>query len=157
MAVPRPCFAIFGLGRAGHFHLTALTTMHNVRLKYVMDVNKELADQVAKKYGSIACYDVETIVNDPEVTAVVVSSATHAHFHQIQASLKAGKAVFTEKPISFNENELREVIEFAIECKVPFFVGFQRRIDHNFATMRAMVREGKIGQVSNFIIIFIIR
>jgi predicted dehydrogenase len=122
----------------------------SIRLKYVMDVNKELADKVAQQYGAIACYDLDTVIADPEVKAVVVSSATFAHYEQISKSIQAGKAVFTEKPISFNEKELASVIDLAVASSIPFFVGFQRRIDNNFKSAQQLVKAGKIGKVFLF-------
>ena len=32
--------------------------------------------------------------------------------------------------------------------RLPFFVGFQRRLDNNFVAMREAVKRGDIGQVS---------
>eukprot|EP00008_Paramoeba_atlantica_P005749 CAMPEP_0201477090 /NCGR_PEP_ID=MMETSP0151_2-20130828/2199_1 /ASSEMBLY_ACC=CAM_ASM_000257 /TAXON_ID=200890 /ORGANISM="Paramoeba atlantica, Strain 621/1 / CCAP 1560/9" /LENGTH=348 /DNA_ID=CAMNT_0047857707 /DNA_START=49 /DNA_END=1095 /DNA_ORIENTATION=+ len=144
----RPSFAVVGLGRAGFFHLTSLSQLSNtISLKYVVDIDKQVADDAAKKYGAKAAYDIDEVLQDKELTAVVISSSTHAHFAQIMKSLEAGKAVFTEKPISFDVKELEKAIQTAIESKIPFFVGFQRRLDENFRVMRDAVQQGRIGKV----------
>jgi len=144
----RPTFAVVGLGRAGFFHLTSLSQLQNVvSLKYVVDIDKKVADAAAEKYHAEAAYDIDQVLQDKDLTAVVISSSTHAHFSQIIKCLEAGKAVFTEKPISFNVKELEIAVERAIETKIPFFVGFQRRLDDNFRVMRDAVQEGRIGKV----------
>jgi len=144
----KPSFAVIGLGRAGHFHLTSLSQMTNfVNLKYVVDVNEELCEKVGKEYGATPVTDLNVVLKDDEVKAVVISSSTHAHYSQILASLEAGKAVLTEKPISFDHGELEKVIDLAVASKLPFFVGFQRRLDENFVQMRDAVQRGDIGKV----------
>mmetsp|Transcript_16725 Transcript_16725/g.47177 ORF Transcript_16725/g.47177 Transcript_16725/m.47177 type:complete len:347 (+) Transcript_16725:82-1122(+) len=146
MASEKPAFAVVGLGRAGSFHITSLMNMGNlVRLKYVVDVVEEVRERVAKETGAEPRASLEEVLEDDDLRAVVVSSTTHAHYGQILLALEKGKCVFTEKPISFDPAELKIVMTKAEKSKLPFMVGFQRRFDRNFATLRRMLRAGNIG------------
>ena len=118
-----------------------------VNLKYVVDVNQELCEKIGKQYGAIPVTDLDVVLKDEELKAVVISSSTHAHYSQILRSLEAGKAVLTEKPISFDSGELKKVIDLAVDTKLPFFVGFQRRLDDNFVQMKEALGRGEIGKV----------
>jgi len=61
--------------------------------------------------------------------------------------LAAGKALFTEKPISHKPEELKEIIDAAIAGKRPFLVGYQRRVDANFRSLKEQITAGVIGDV----------
>lgn len=56
-----------------------------------------------------AVLDVEQLINDPDVEAVVICSPTDQHAGQIMAAAKAGKMIFCEKPISLNLKIIDEV------------------------------------------------
>lgn len=57
----------------------------------------------------------------------------------LQAALEANKAVFTEKPISHKPEQLSKVIDVAVAKKLPFLVGYQRRVDRNFRELSRQV------------------
>ena len=64
-----------------------------------------------------------------------------------QASGPAGKAVFCEKPVSLDWRQTKEAIAAAEDAGVILQIGFNRRFDPNFRTVREWVKEGKIGDV----------
>jgi len=142
-------FAIVGLGRAGHFHLSSMKAVVDIAaLRWVIDTDEALARKVAEREGCDASTRIEDAINDPLVDAVIIASVTHTHPGFCRAALHAGKAVFTEKPVSHDPHELAEIIELARRCGRPFIVGYQRRVDPNFRELRRQVRERKsIGDI----------
>lgn len=142
-------FAIVGLGRAGHFHLTSMKAVVDIAtLRWVIDADEALARHVGERERCDASTRIEDALNDGSVHAVVIASVTHTHFAFCKAALHAGKAVFTEKPVSHDPAELAEIIELAKRCGKPFIVGYQRRVDPNFRELRRQVREQQsIGSV----------
>ena len=109
-------FVIVGLGRAGHFHMTSITHLAGLAsLKYVVDTDESRFSEAEQQFpGCKGTTKLEEALSDPAVDAVVISSTTNTHYSYCKAALTAGKAVFTEKPISHNPAELREIIELAI-------------------------------------------
>ena len=135
--------AIIGLGRAGNFHLTSCASLSDsVMLRWVVDANKELADSVAERVRCRATTVVDDVLKDPQVEAVIIASTTNTHYGFCKAALQAGKHVFTEKPVSHNPHELKEVLDLALASGVAFIVGYQRRVDPNFRKLKEQVREG---------------
>ena len=128
---------------------------NQVTLKYVVDVDEQLCQRIGEQYGAIPTSDLEKVIQDDEVKAIVVSSSTHAHYEQILKALEGGKAVLTEKPISFDEKELAKVIDLAVGSKLPFFVGFQRRLDENFVQMKEALKRGDVGKVCFCLFLFV--
>jgi predicted dehydrogenase len=98
----------------------------------------------AEKFGFSYCSNSEAeLLNDANIKAVIIATRHHLHANQALAALRAGKAVFCEKPLCLNESELAELVRVAwpsIEGKqiAPLLVvGFNRR----FAPMAVQLRK----------------
>jgi len=138
-------FALFGLGRAGQFHLKNLASHSRTRLLYVADVDKERAEAVADKFKCKALTDPEEALKDPNVQAVIIATPTHTHYDLLIRSINAGKAIFTEKPLSVNLHEIDIVYNLAKEKKLPLLCAFNRRFDRSWYKVKEAVRRGDIG------------
>eukprot|EP00927_Polykrikos_kofoidii_P051448 TRINITY_DN45248_c0_g1_i1.p1 TRINITY_DN45248_c0_g1~~TRINITY_DN45248_c0_g1_i1.p1 ORF type:complete len:425 (-),score=54.48 TRINITY_DN45248_c0_g1_i1:151-1284(-) len=142
-------FAIVGLGRAGSFHRAALHQLPDLaRLLWVVDVDEAKVKCVAEAECCRGTTDIQDVVKDPEVQAVVVASTTNTHYQFCLAALEAGKAVFTEKPVSHDPAQLKHILDLAVAKKLPFIVGYQRRVDKNFRELqRQVVQELAVGKL----------
>lgn len=141
-------FAVVGLGRAGHFHLTSLQMLvERAELKWVIDTDETKMKDIAKQYSCKGSKDLGDALKDPGVVAVVICSVTYSHYGFIKAALEAGKAVFAEKPISHDPLELREILDMAKKSKRPFVVGYQRRVDLNFRELKRQLDSGVAGDL----------
>ena len=80
-----------------------------------------------------------TILEDPEVQAVVVATPVQTHFNLVSAALKAKKHVFVEKPLCLLESELQEIIEKQAETNKAVMVGFNRRFSPLTAKLKKAV------------------
>lgn len=139
-------FVIVGLGRAGTFHLNSLKAMSTVAvLRWVVDIDEERVKVVVEQEGCRGGKDLSEALADPAVDAVVIASVTNSHYGYIKQALEAGKAVFTEKPISHNPTQLQEITDMALRGKKAFFVGYQRRIDRNFRELHRQITSGAVG------------
>ena len=97
-------FALFGLGRAGTIHANNIIRNPQARLKYIVDIDenkaKEFVESNLLETKVVPPSEVETVLNDPSVTAAVITTPTHLHEDLVVSSLKAGKAVLCEKPVA---------------------------------------------------------
>jgi len=75
----------------------------------VMRRNALLAEDYAKRHGVPKFYSVAAeLINDPEINAVYIATPPDTHaLYAIQA-MRAGKAVYVEKPMARNYAECRE-------------------------------------------------
>lgn len=85
---------------------------------------KEIAEQHGAKYATT---DYNKILNDPEVDMVMICTRHNLHAEMSVQAMKKGKAVFVEKPMALNEEEMNEVLKTIQETKVAYMVGFNRR------------------------------
>lgn len=139
--------AIIGLGRAGQFHLRSLRIASGLRLLHVADPQTKLAQDVARNYGCQWSRDAQKALEDPAVNAVIIATPTETHFPYIQSALNAGKAVFTEKPLGVNLQEIDQCYSLASTLGLPLFLGFMRRFDPTYANLARDVHNGAVGQL----------
>ncbi len=138
-------FAIIGLGRAGRFHLTSLTQMSSSNLKYVVDPKISPTHEIIINNSFILLDSIDTVISDPEIDAVIISTPTQFHFQYICQFLKAGKHVFTEKPLGNSSEQISICFDLAKENNLALYLGFQRRYDKNFIELKNNIE--KIGNV----------
>lgn len=138
--------ALVGLGRSGHFHLASIRSLPEVaKLKWVVDVDLRRAQNIAEENSCKWSGKLDEAVADPEVNAVIIASTTDTHFPFIMQSLRGGKAIFAEKPISHEVSEVQEAVDLAMKTQLPFVCGYQRRCDRNFRALKRQLDDGAIG------------
>jgi predicted dehydrogenase/NADPH:quinone reductase-like Zn-dependent oxidoreductase len=83
--------------------------------------------------------DEEEVLRDPNVQALFVLTRHDQHGRQVAAALRAGKHVFTEKPLCLTALELQEIEEALAAGPAPplLMVGFNRRFSPAARAARA--------------------
>ena len=142
---------IFGAGRIGKIHAANVAQNPRAHLRYVVDVDAAAAADLAAAHGADVC-EMETVLADPEVDAVIIASSTDTHAPFLEAACRAGKAVFCEKPVDLSSDRVRAALKTVEETKTTVLVAFNRRFDPNFAALQKAVLGGRIGKVEQIII-----
>jgi predicted dehydrogenase/threonine dehydrogenase-like Zn-dependent dehydrogenase len=145
VATLTPQSSSIGLGvlGAGSFTqntlLPALKTISEVSLIGVCNATGPRSRKAAEKFGFSYCTNSETeLLQDPDIKAVLIGTRHHLHARQASAALRAGKAVFCEKPLCLKEGELAELIRASTNNPGAFLmVGFNRR----FAPMAVQMKK----------------
>jgi predicted dehydrogenase/threonine dehydrogenase-like Zn-dependent dehydrogenase len=82
--------------------------------------------------------DVEAVLDDADIDAVVVVTRHHSHAAFVCRALEAGKAVFVEKPLALNDAEVDRVLDVVARTgNDRLMVGFNRRFAPLFCDLRA--------------------
>jgi myo-inositol 2-dehydrogenase/D-chiro-inositol 1-dehydrogenase len=136
--------ALFGAGRIGTIHAGNIVRQPDVRLQYVVDVDRAAAQKLAQQYGARAV-DAERVFADPAIAAVIIASSTDTHAELILRAAKAAKAIFCEKPVDLALERARACAEAVRASGVACLIGFQRRYDPTFAAIKRRIDEGEIG------------
>jgi myo-inositol 2-dehydrogenase/D-chiro-inositol 1-dehydrogenase len=139
---------IIGTGRIGRLHAENLVRTAGVKIVAVSDLYPEPAKIWAESLGiPKVCGDYRELLNDAAIDAVLICAPTDTHVDIIAEAARAGKAVFCEKPVSMDYRLTLGAIEAADKAGVPLQIGFNRRFDPNFRTVKEWVEAGKIGPV----------
>ncbi|MFL5859410.1 MAG: inositol 2-dehydrogenase [Solirubrobacteraceae bacterium] len=136
---------LIGAGRIGRMHGELLARrVSGAAVASVYDVHTPFALDVAAALGVPATDSVEEMMAS-DVDAVAVCSTADTHVDLMVAAAEAGKAVFCEKPVSLDLEQLERGLDAVEAHGVPFQVGFNRRFDPAHASVQEAVAAGAIG------------
>lgn len=82
-----------------------------------------------------------------EIDAVIVAIPDHQHFHASMSAIGYGKPVYTEKPLTHDVWEARELARAAREANVATQMGNQRQADENTRLGIEFVMDNAIGPI----------
>ena len=139
-------FGLLGAGRIGKVHAKAISADGNAQLVAVADAFPAAATAIADQYGCDV-RTIDAILAAKDIDAVVICTPTDTHADLIEAFVKAGKAVFCEKPIDLSLARVKTCLEVVRAHKGTLMVGFNRRFDPHFMAVRAEIDKGTIGDV----------
>lgn len=128
----------------------AFTMVEGSRVVAVMSRHEKSARDYARRHGIGRVYtDALQLINDPEVNAVYVATPPSSHATYAIMAMKAGKAVYVEKPLANGYDESARVNYVQQKTGVPCFVAFYRRYLPYFLKVKQLLDGGVIGEVVN--------
>lgn len=135
-----------------HIHVQGFTKMVNevdaINVKYAWDPEIERAQKWGKEQGAQVVSDLDVIVNDPEVTAVVICSKTTDHLELVEKFAKAGKQLFVEKPLGMSSEDAQVQAKIISDAGVLFQTGYFMRSNSINQYARQAIQSGKLGKIS---------
>ena len=137
--------AILGAGRIGQVHAKAIAGNETAELAAVFDPLHDAALAVTERFGGKIA-DIDTIVNDATIDAVILCTPTDMHADQIELFAQNGKAIFCEKPIDLDAARVRTCLTIVQQTNATLMVGFNRRYDAHFMALKAAIANGQIGR-----------
>ena len=141
---------VIGAGRIGKLHAENIAYfIPQAKLEGIADVMiTPDMESWAKGLGArIVTKDVSALLADKDIDAVIICSSTDTHADMVVLAAKAGKHIFCEKPVDLTVAKVNAALAAVKAAKVKMQVGFNRRFDHNFRTVREMTLAGKVGDV----------
>ncbi len=122
--------AVIGTGSfAKNTHLPNLQRLSDLyHIRAIMSRTGSNAKAAVEQFGAdYASTNYQDVLDDPDVDAVLICTRHHLHAQQAMQAARAGKAVFVEKPMAVNQEELDQLAAVLAETQAPFMVGFNRR------------------------------
>lgn len=117
-------------------------------LQVMCDMDADRAKSVADNFGAFdVSIDPEAVVKRDDVDAIIVASPDFTHAPLSLASIKAGKRMLCEKPLSQSSVECIEVMQAEQAAGGKFVqLGFMRRYDQSYIEMRGALSDGTLGR-----------
>ena len=135
----------------GLTHLRNLAAIPNARVVIVADPDRDAAERGrALAAARRAVTDPLEAIHDPDVEAVVIVTPTKSHAALIEAGLRAGRAIFSEKPIAHDLAGTGRTVDLWREFGLPVQLGFMRRFDPGYLRARALIDAGALGRIEQF-------
>ena len=109
---------------------------------------KARAEDFATRHRARRAYDdLNALLADPEVHAIYVASPQGRHCRETIAAAEAGRHVLCEKPMAMGVDECRRMVDACRANNVHLAVAYYRRYFPKARKMKALLKEGVIGQV----------
>ncbi len=120
-------------------------------LELLADIDAKTAQKAARALGfARSTGEWKTLVADPAVEVVSITTPTALHKPMALAALAAGKHVWCEKPVAASAADAREMAEAARKARAVTVVGFNYLRHPLIRLAREMVASGEIGEVIGF-------
>lgn len=135
------CGAIAQVG-----YLPALRLVPEVRCRWLVDVQRGLAEHAARRWG-IPRVAAEMAVVLDAVEAVILAVPNHLHASLAREALARGRAVLCEKPLARTADEVRAMVAAARDADVPLVAGMIVRQYPGLQRVRARCPWEALGEV----------
>ncbi len=128
---------VIGVGYLGQHHARVFAGLDGVELVGVADTDSKKALDTAEKYGCRSFSSYADLIEVCDVLSIVTPTSTH---HAIAMDcLKAGKALFIEKPITERLDEAGDIIEAAEKNNLIVQVGHLERYNPGIIAAANMI------------------
>jgi len=141
---------VIGTGAIGQDHIRRITnTLSGGKVVAVTDINPQQAQETVEKYGLQAQVHANgrSVVDSPDVQAVLVTSWGPTHEEFVLAAIAAGKPVFCEKPLATTAEGCMNIVKAEVAGgKRLVQVGFMRPYDAGYRALKKVIDDGDIGE-----------
>ena len=134
-------FAVIGLGSFGTKRAQSIKNSKLAKLVAIYDTSKENAEK-AKNILDVPVIDYKKILENDSIDIICICAPNKFHKDIIIESLKAGKHVFCEKPISRSFKEAQEIYEAAKNSNKTLQVGSNHRFFESVLYAKKLVDKG---------------
>ena len=144
--------AMIGTGRiAENKLLPALDKTDKAVLWSVLSRDKARAGEIANRFSAQSATpahdDLASLLADPELDAVLIATPDKMHADQAIAAARAGKHVFSEKPMTTSIEEADAMVAACNEAGVKLGVAFHNRWHAGLRKLHGEVADGKLGEL----------
>lgn len=148
MAELEGSIAVLGLGSWGQNHLHTLADLVDESQIVGCDTEKERVRSFAEQYPDATfTTDPDTVLEDPDVDAVVIATPAPTHAPLARQAIEAGKDVLVEKPMTLDANTAEELTRLADREETILMVGHLLLYLPAIEWIRSYLEDGKIGEV----------
>lgn len=140
---------IVALGAMGVEMLAAAVAHPGFTVVRASDIDPAAIDRVRAAYPTVTfTTDAREIIRSPDVDAVYIATPPMFHADLAIAAMRAGKAVFCEKPLAIDLADGRRMVRTAAECGAVGAVNFALSDRHAVLEVERSLAAGEIGEVT---------
>ncbi len=143
--------AIIGCGLiAQERHAPELSENPLAEVAGFFDPWTERAEKCAERYGGKVYKSYQEVLDDPEVTGVVICTSNDSHCAMSIEAMKAGKYVLCEKPVATTLEDARKIAKAQETSEVFFMAAQNQRFHLAHRKAKELIESGAMGKVLSF-------
>ena len=140
--------AQIGVGYWGPNLLRNLVASKECEVKKAVDISKERQDYVKSLYPKIEVTDdIQKVLEDPSIHAVVIATPVHMHFDLARRALKKGKHILVEKPMATSVSEVDEIADLAKKNQLVAMAGHTFLYNSAVRYLKGLIDSGELGEI----------
>lgn len=135
-------YGYWGPNLARNFH-----QLQGAELAYVVDQDASARVKAQRLYGCKTAEQLDDILTDSALDAVVIATPARTHYMLAQAALNAGKHVFVEKPLTMDVNEGEQLVVQAQQAGLILMVGHVFEYNPAVTYIKQLIDNGDLGDL----------
>ncbi len=143
----RPRVGFLGVGWIGRHRMQKMVETGAIEVAAIADPSPECAAEAAKIAPEAKLTAGLDDLLGERLDGVVIATPSAMHAEQSVRALKAGAAVFCQKPLGRTAAEAGAVVEAARAADRLLAVDFSYRFTDGMARIRELIRAGELGRV----------
>src|SRR6266404_4339052 len=144
----RLVLAQFGCGYWGPNLLRNFSVLPDCSVKYVADKSPDRRAFVERNFPQTrAVESCDTVLDDPEIDAVVIATPAETHFSLAEQALHAGKHAFVEKPLATRASEVDKLAQSAAERSLVVMAGHTFIYNAAVRYVKQLIDAGELGEI----------
>lgn len=140
--------AIIGLGRWARVLTRAASKSDKIKIVAGYSRSEEKRSAFTRDTGIATAPDMRTLLSDPEIKGVILTVPNEQHLPVAAEVAKAGKHVYTEKPIAGTLAEGLAIAELEQKHRITVTVGHSARLMSGVRRIRQAIDAGELGRVA---------
>ena len=139
---------IVGLGYWGPNLLRNFSQLDGCKVKICCDLNKDSLGRVRSQYPGVEITDDYTsLLQDPEVHAIVMATSAATHYNLAKPAILQGKHVFVEKPLTLDVAQAEELVQLAQQNGCKLMVGHLMEYHPAIDMLKNIIQNGELGEI----------
>jgi predicted dehydrogenase len=139
---------IVGLGRWAKVLARAAAKSEKLEIVSAYSRTQEKREAFAREFGVASVPDLSTMLADPAIAGVLLTVPNEQHLPLAVEAAKAGKHVYTEKPIASTLEEGLAIAALEARYGVTVTVGHSARLMAGIRCVREAIDAGELGRVA---------
>ena len=129
----------------------ALLMEKEIEYLKLCDTNEMRAKQMAEDYNLEFTTNIDEIINDDKISAVVIVTPSSTHYELSKKSLEYDKDVFVEKPMTLKSKNAKDLVKIAKEHNRILMVGHLFRYHPAVRDIKRRIDLGEFGKINMLI------
>lgn len=141
--------AVVGCGRWGSHHLAALVRLQDqLNIEHIVACDTDLdVAQSLRLSGFCVHENVESLVEEHQVDAVIVATPNNTHYALGKMFLEQGVHALVEKPLSVEHDLASSLVSISVEKGKVLKTGFLLRFHPCVQDLHSRIRSGELGAI----------
>lgn len=120
----------------------------HLAIKMVWDEEEERGRKWAAELGVPFESELEAVLSNAEIDAVIVDTPTNMHKEIIMKAAKYKKHIFTEKVLAFTVEDCKEILDAVEKAGVQLMVSLPRLTENYYVYAQEIINKGLLGQLN---------